>query len=56
MEDVLEKIVKGIPAPVGDENDELKALIFDSYYDNYKGAISYVRIKEGCVKVNDEIT
>ena len=39
-----------LPAPSGDENKPLKALVFDSYYDNYKGAISYVRIKEGKVE------
>ena len=55
IEEVLERIVTAIPAPSGDPNGELKALIFDSYYDNYKGALSYVRIKDGTVKANDEI-
>ena len=55
VEEVLERIVTDIPAPSGDENSELQALIFDSYYDNYKGALSYVRIKNGTVKANDEI-
>ncbi len=55
VEEVLERIVKDIPAPQGDANSELQALIFDSYYDNYKGALSYVRIKNGTVKANDEI-
>ena len=55
IEDVLERIVTDIPAPSGDVNGELQALIFDSYYDNYKGALSYVRIKNGQVKANDEI-
>ena len=55
VEDVLERIVTDIPAPSGDKNKELQALIFDSYYDNYKGALSYVRIKNGTVKANDEI-
>ena len=55
IEEVLERIVTDIPAPSGDENGELQALIFDSYYDNYKGALSYVRIKNGTVKANDEI-
>lgn len=53
--DVLEKIVSDIPAPNGDEDAPLKALIFDSYYDNYKGALAYVRIVDGTIKVGDEI-
>lgn len=56
VEEVLERIVTDIPAPEGDAEDALQALIFDSYYDNYKGALSYVRIKNGTVKANDEIT
>ena len=55
VEDVLEKIVSDIPAPSGDEKAPLKALIFDSYYDNYKGAVAFVRIVDGSVKVGDEI-
>lgn len=55
VEEVLERIVTDIPAPSGDSEGELQALIFDSYYDNYKGALSYVRIKNGSVKANDEI-
>ncbi len=55
VEDVLEAVIAKIPAPTGDENAPLKALIFDSYYDSYKGAISFVRIKEGCVKSGDKI-
>ncbi len=55
MEDVLEKIVQDVPAPKGNENDPLKALIFDSYYDNYKGALAYVRIVDGKIKTGDEI-
>ena len=55
VEEVLERIVTDIPAPVGDENEKLKCLIFDSLYDNYKGAIAYVRIKDGTVKVGEEI-
>lgn len=55
MESVLEEIVEKIPSPTGDENAPLKALIFDSYYDSYKGVIVYVRIKEGTVKPGDRI-
>ena len=55
VEKVLEKIVKDLPAPQGDENKPLKSLIFDSYYDNYKGAIAYVRVVDGTVKEGDEI-
>ena len=55
IEEVLERIVTDIPAPSGNVDGELQALIFDSYYDNYKGALSYVRIKNGSVKANDEI-
>ena len=55
VEQVLERIVTDIPAPDGDENKETKCLIFDSYYDNYKGAVAYVRVKDGKVKVGDEI-
>ncbi|MGI5850392.1 MAG: translation elongation factor 4 [Christensenellales bacterium] len=55
IEDVLKAVIEHLPAPKGDLNDTLKALIFDSYYDNYKGAISYVRIKEGSVKPGDRI-
>ena len=53
VESVLEEIVEKIPSPTGDENAPLKALIFDSYYDSYKGVIVYVRIKEGTVKPGD---
>ena len=45
VDQVLERIVTDIPAPKGDENAPLQALIFDSIYDNYQGAIAYVRIK-----------
>ena len=50
IEDVLEEIVARIPAPTGDKNGPLKALIFDSIYDAYKGVIVFCRIKEGTVK------
>ncbi len=48
--DVLEAIVKNIPAPSGDENAPLQALIFDAFYDNYRGAICFVRVMQGTVK------
>ena len=55
VEEVLEKIVTELPPPKGDENAKTKCLIFDSYYDNYKGAVAYVRVVDGKVKVGDEI-
>ncbi|HIY78008.1 MAG TPA: translation elongation factor 4 [Candidatus Borkfalkia excrementavium] len=55
MKDVLECVCKYIPAPDGDTDAPLKALIFDSYYDNYKGVILFVRVKDGSVKVGDLI-
>ena len=55
VEQVLERIITDLPAPNGDENKPTKCLIFDSYYDNYKGAVAYVRVKDGKVKVGDEI-
>lgn len=55
VEQVLERIVTDIPAPTGDENAPLQALIFDSIYDNYQGAIAYCRIKNGTVNVGDTI-
>ena len=55
VEEVLEQIVEKIPAPTGDANAPLKALIFDSLYDSYKGVIVFCRIKEGTVKVGTPI-
>ena len=55
IEDVLEQVVQKIPAPSGDDNAPLKALIFDSYYDNFKGVICFVRIVDGTVKIGTKI-
>ena len=55
IEAVMEQIVKCVPAPNGNMNAKLKALIFDSYYDAYKGVIVHIRVKEGTVKVGDKI-
>ena len=52
---MLEAIVKKIPAPHGKEEEPLKSLIFDSYYDNFKGAVSLVRVFDGEVKQNSKI-
>lgn len=57
VEDVLEAIVTKVPAPVNDDdNSPLQALIFDSYYDPYKGVICLIRVKNGTIKPNDLIT
>lgn len=55
IDDLLNQIIEKLPAPTGDDSAPLKALIFDSFYDNYRGAISMVRIMDGTVKVGDKI-
>ena len=55
IEDVLESVVKNIPAPKGDINEPLQALIFDSYYDSYKGVIVYCRVFNGSLKPGQKI-
>ena len=50
IDQVLQQVVDNIPAPGGDPEAPLQALIFDSIYDNYKGALSYVRVKNGTIK------
>ncbi len=55
IDEVLEKIVEVVPPPVGDAQAPLKALIFDSVYDNYKGALCFVRVVEGTVKVGQRM-
>ena len=55
VDQVLEAIVNKIPAPSGNADAPTKALIFDSYYDNYKGAVAFVRVKDGSIKVGDEV-
>ncbi len=55
IEDVLERVITDIPAPKGDETAPLKALIFDSVYDSYKGVIVYIRLFEGALKAGDTV-
>ena len=53
--DVMEAVVRDIPAPTGDEDAPLKALIFDSYYDSYLGVVVNIRVFDGCLKAGDKI-
>lgn len=55
IEDILEAIVYKIPAPNYDENGPLKALIFDSYFDDYRGVITYVKVLDGKIEKGDKI-
>ncbi|MBR4470782.1 MAG: translation elongation factor 4 [Erysipelotrichaceae bacterium] len=55
VEDVLEGIVRYLPAPKGDADEPLKALVFDSYYDSYRGVVVFICVKDGSVKVGDHI-
>ena len=56
IDEVLKKIVTDFPSPKGDENEPLKCLVFDSFYDNFKGAICLIRVFDGQVKIGDKIT
>ena len=55
IENIFDTIIEKIPSPSGDKSAPLKALIFNSEYDNYRGAIAYIRIFEGTVKKGDKI-
>jgi GTP-binding protein LepA len=55
IEDILEQVVEKVPAPQGDPDNPLQALIFDSLYDAYRGVVAYIRVVEGSVKVGDKV-
>ncbi len=55
IEELLKKVIEVIPAPKGDVNNPLKALIFDSFYDSYRGVVSYIRVMDGKVRLKDQI-
>ena len=55
VQDLIEAIIKRVPSPNGNSNDKLKALVFDSYFDSYKGVVVLVRIKDGKLKLKDKI-
>lgn len=55
IEDILESVVKNVPSPVGNVKEPLKALVFDSLYDSYKGVVASICVKEGTVKLGDKI-
>lgn len=56
VEEVLQKVIDEVPAPAGKSNDATRALIFDSYYDDYRGVVLYVRVVDGEIKKGDEIS
>jgi GTP-binding protein LepA len=56
VEEVLKRVVSDVPPPSGEDNDPTRALIFDSYYDDYRGVILYVRVFDGQINKNDQLT